>query len=288
MIFGNAFYAMGPSVPYLDPASKPDCVRTGSDCYRSPHRLAHHRPGPQAPHCASRICAMALLTPDPNHIRPTSAQARDMCQQITFEIRPLVDLRLVSVLERLRDTHVNGGALFASFDVGPNKDFDWFASREQLSIFGILRLLLDRAEIREAMPSLEIEPARPDDPAFLVRKLGDLGPVDPGLAGWGVGIDSELPNTDYDGEFRLKNPFIFDGELASKLYQGGAYTHGEGDGRTEKQNALTFCGALFGLGSLRCRTTRLTPLGRHGSGVLVWIVPRFCLIGEHACFPFSL
>ena len=71
------------------------------------------------------------------------------------------------------------------------------------------------------MSSLEIEPARPfDDPAFLVRRLGDLGPVNPGLAGWGIGVDSELPNTDYDGEFRLKNSFLIDGELASKLYQG--------------------------------------------------------------------
>lgn len=170
-----------------------------------------------------------------------------MCQQISLEIRPTVDPRLVSVLNRLRETHANGGALFASFEVGLNKDFDWFASRDQLPVFGILRLLLDRAEVSSALPLLKIEPSKPDDPAFVVHRLGDLGPVDPGIAGYGIGVDFEVPNQDYDGEFRWTSPFLFDGELANKLYSGGAYTHGEGDGRAEKENALSFCEALFGL-----------------------------------------
>jgi hypothetical protein len=190
---------------------------------------------------------MGLLTPDPNYTRPTSAQARAMCQQISLGIRPTVDPRLVSVLNRLRETHVNGGALFASFDVGLNKDFDWFASRDQLPVFGILRLLLDRAEVSSALPSLKIEPSKPDDPAFAVHRLGDLGHVDPGLAGYGIGVDFEVPNLNYDGEFCWTSPFLFDGDLANKLYSGGAYTHGEGDGRAEKENALSFCEALFDL-----------------------------------------
>jgi hypothetical protein len=52
---------------------------------------------------------------------PTFAQAQAMCQQVSLETRTLVDPRLDTVLNQIRETHVNGGALFASFNVGPSK-----------------------------------------------------------------------------------------------------------------------------------------------------------------------
>jgi hypothetical protein len=45
----------------------------------------------------------------------------------------------------------------------------------------------------------------------------------------------------------VTSSFLFDGELAEKLYFGGAYTSAKGDGRAEKENSLAFCEALFGL-----------------------------------------
>lgn len=203
---------------------------------------------------------MELLNPDSNQERPTSVQARAMCQQVALEIRPLVDPRLDSVLNRLRETHANGGVLFASFNVGPSNAFDWFASRGRLLEFGILRQLLDRVEVSSALPALGIQPSRPEDPAFVVRRLGEIiksespGGVmnseSPGfefLRDHRFGDDYEFGECEYDGNFRVTSSFLFDGELAEKLYFGGAYTSAKGDGRAEKENSLAFCEALFGL-----------------------------------------
>jgi hypothetical protein len=202
---------------------------------------------------------MELLSPDPNQKRPTSVQARAMCQQVPLEIRSLSDARLDAVLNRIRETHLNGGVLFASFNVGPGEDFDWFASRGRLLEFGILRQLLDRVEVRSALPALEVPPSSLDDPAFAVRRLEDLmTPVQlaeimslqiPGdeLRRHGVDDEYEVGDPEDDGNFRVTSSFLFDGELAQSLYAGGAYTNAAGDGRSGKENSLAFCEALFGL-----------------------------------------
>ncbi len=170
-----------------------------------------------------------------------------MCVQVSLELRLLLDSRLISVLTRLRDTHANGGALYASFHVGTSEAFDWFASREQLVAIGILRQLLARAEVKSALPKLGIEALRCDDPSLIVHALREYGSVDGGLAAYGIGKDSEVANTRYEGEFRSTSSFLFDGELAQRLYAGGCYTRVEGDGRAEKEHSLAFCEALFGL-----------------------------------------
>ena len=215
-------------------------------------------------HMSVRLClqsgSMELLTADFTQKRPTSAQARAMCQQVSLEIRPLFDPRLDSVINRIRDTHANGGVLFASFDVGANKTFDWFASRGRLLELGILRLLLDRAEINRAIPALEIQPSKSEDPAFAVRTMGEIiksespgggmsseSPEFAVLRDLEIGDDYELGDCAYDGNFRATSSFLFDGELAQALYSGGAYTSAVGNGRAEKENSLLFCEALFGL-----------------------------------------
>jgi hypothetical protein len=181
---------------------------------------------------------------------PTFAQAQAMCQQISLELRSLADPRLESVLNQLRETHVNGGALFASFHVGPSEVFDCFVSGSRLTLFGVLRQLLYRVEVRNALPALEIEPSKLDHPAFVVPRLRDLGNVDSSLAELGIRDDLEVGRPEYyDDNFEVTSSFLFDGELAQKLYHGGAYPSAgaKGDGRTEKENSLAFCEALFGL-----------------------------------------
>jgi len=170
-----------------------------------------------------------------------------MCQQIPLKFRPLSDVRLTSVLQRIRETHANGGALFASFDVGSNEIFDWFASREQLPVFGVLRQILARPGVFLALPDLQIAPLKADAPELMTRRLLELGPVDARVADYGITSDSEVANTGYAGEFQPVSSFLFDGELARRLYYGGAYTRPEGDGKTEKELSLAFCDALFGL-----------------------------------------
>jgi hypothetical protein len=43
------------------------------------------------------------------------------------------------------------------------------------------------------------------------------------------------------------DPFLFDGSLSRILYNGGAYSHKEGDGHAEKAFALNVCETMFGL-----------------------------------------
>jgi len=181
---------------------------------------------------------------------PSFAQAQEMCRQVSLQRRTLVDSRLDTVLNQIRETHVNGGALFASFDVGSSKAFDWFGSESRLTFFGVLRQLLDRAEVSTALPALEIEPSKFNDPSFAVPKLRDLVPMDSALASLGLRDDLEVGRPEYyDDNFEVKNSFLFDGELAQKLYYGGAYPSAgdKGDGKIEKENALGFCEDLFGL-----------------------------------------
>jgi hypothetical protein len=127
------------------------------------------------------------------------------------------------VLDRIRETHSNGGAFFASVQLGSNADFDWFASRNRLLEFGILRQLLERDEIRVALPGMGITPSPSQGSATESCSLGD------------------------DSGFQLASSFLFDGQLAAILYAGGAYTRGNGDGRIEKESSLAFCDAVFGL-----------------------------------------
>ena len=170
-----------------------------------------------------------------------------MCEQVSLELRPLNDARLTSVLTRLRETYANGGALFASFYVGPSETFDWFAAREQLAVFGILRQLFDRSEVKRVFPELKIEALRSDDPSLVVHALKEYGPVPDELAIYGIGEDFEVGNREYEGEFQNTSSFLFDGELARRLHAGGCYTRAQGDGRAEKEHSLAFCEALFGL-----------------------------------------
>jgi hypothetical protein len=170
-----------------------------------------------------RMWYMELLDPDWNQEKPTFVQARTMCQQVPLDIRPLSDPRVDTVLNRIRESHANGGALFASFNVGASKPLDWFASRNRLLEFGILRQLLGRIEVRGGLPALEIQTFLPDDSAIESCSLGD------------------------DGDFQMTSSFLFDGQLAQVLYGGGAYTRSIGDGRTEKESSLAFCDAVFDL-----------------------------------------
>ena len=182
-----------------------------------------------------------------------------MCRQVPLKIRPLIDPRRDSVLNTLRETHAAGGALFASFKVGPSAAFDWFASKNRLLEFGILRQLLDRAEVTQALPALQIQPSEPDDPAFAVQSLKDVMTPEqladlldgefPGNVLEHLGVDGqyEVGDTECDGNFRVTSSFLFDGDFAQELYAGGAYTTPHGDGRAEKESSLAFCDALFNL-----------------------------------------
>jgi hypothetical protein len=153
---------------------------------------------------------------------PTPEEAHAMCRLIPLIQVPVSETDLVSVIEELRRSHANGGALFAAFEVGPDSCFDWFASRNRLLEFDILQLLLARSEVRDALPALKI-------PDFHI----DF---------------SRASSVESANGFEEISPFWFDGYLSEILYRGGAYGSGaHGDGRAEKEAALRFCDAAFGM-----------------------------------------
>ena len=169
---------------------------------------------------------MELLEPDWKQIRPTAIEVRAMCEQIQLTLASLPEYPFENFLQRLRKSHDQGGAYLAAFDVGPNSVFDWFASRNRLTDEGLLDQLLCHSSIRKAFSELLIPPSKK--------------------------IESGLT---------LSNQFLFDGELAQALYQGGAYHKPQGDGREEKTFSLEVCDAMFGLrfGEVSHYVTRAYP-----------------------------
>lgn len=167
---------------------------------------------------------MSLLTPDWNQPKPTPEQAHAMCRLVPLAQIPVNEANLVSTIQEICRSHANGGALLAAFEVGPNDDFDWFASRNRLLEFDILPLLLARTEVRDALPAL---------------KIADF----PVAENFSTACSIESANG-----FEGSSPFNFDGELSHVLFYGGAYTsRADRDGRAEKEAALRFCDIAFGM-----------------------------------------
>lgn len=155
---------------------------------------------------------MKLLEPDWNQPKPSSEEAAAMCRRIALDRVTLPAHRFDEFVRSINLSHHNGGVQIAALDIGADSVFDWFASRNRLWEFDILDGLLVRSTIREAVPELRIPETLPE----------------------GAG-------------FGMETPFTLDGGLASSLYIGGAYHKAKGDGRKEKELALSVCDAMFDL-----------------------------------------
>lgn len=127
-----------------------------------------------------------------------------------------------TVLQHLRKSHSNGGALFGEFEVGDSEVFDWFASRNRLAEFSILRTLLVRDEVQRRIPELRTSATE----TILAPDVCAIQAISA------------------DG-FTLESSFLLDGRIAQALYAGGAYGQSEIDAKTAKQLALSFCEELF-------------------------------------------
>jgi hypothetical protein len=165
---------------------------------------------------------MTVLEPLWEQPKPSFNDAQDMCKRVdlTFVEKPLV--ATAKALEFLRESHSNGGALFAAFHFGDSAHFDWFASRNRLAEFDILPSLLRREEVRLRLSELQI----PVETAF--------------------NASSRTCSTATADGFKMESSFLFDGHLAQSLYAGGAYGAKSGPGAKEaKQLALAVCDELF-------------------------------------------
>lgn len=164
---------------------------------------------------------MELLEPNWNQPRPELNEVLNMCSRIELKEIETRSVAVAEVLQSLRESHCNGGAVLATVAVGTDEVLDWFASRNRWLEWEILPRILRRDEIKVALAELKID------------ALQDS-----------TGEARNCTISASDG-FRMENPFLFDGQLAAILHSGGAYTHPHGDGRAAKQMALNFCDALF-------------------------------------------
>jgi hypothetical protein len=165
---------------------------------------------------------MELLEPDWKQERPTAADVQDMSDRIELIPVSLQVQVLDDFIAQVRQSHGNGGAYLAAFDVGPDRVFDWFASRNRLWDERLLDLLLVHPAIRRALPMLIVPfPRR----------------IKSGLA--------------------MYDQFLLDGTLSRILYTGGAHWEATGDGRAEKAFAVSVCEAMFGQrsGEVSCYLT---------------------------------
>ena len=153
------------------------------------------------------------LEPDWNQPRPPLDEVRLMCNRISVHPAELASEALDRFLERVRKSHVNGGAHLAAFRLGPDVVFDWFASRNRLTDERLIDSLIVHPAIREALPEMEI------------------------------------PESKADTGLTMGDPFLLDGRLARVLYSGGAYAYANvnRDGREAKTLAIEVCDAIFGL-----------------------------------------
>jgi hypothetical protein len=139
-------------------------------------------------------------------------------------------------VETLRQLHVNGGACFGSFRFPATGPFLAVAGRGELAGSGFFDHLWQTETVHRVLPELAAEPG------FRTRR-----------------------------PFAWGNPFTLDGELASALFHGGAYSQYKGTAAKAKAEAAAPAAELLGR-----RFERSQVFTNHGewcgycSGIVDW------------------
>jgi hypothetical protein len=114
-------------------------------------------------------------------------------------------------LQALRGVNVNGGALYARFQVEGNEDFNWFATRNRWDEIAFFSRFFLHPVVTSTLPD--------------VTK--------------GASFDESVA-------FEWGSSLTLDGELARSLVIGGAYKRFEGAAREAKALGIRAADALFG------------------------------------------
>jgi hypothetical protein len=152
-----------------------------------------------------------ILEPDWTQPRPLRSEVQLISRHIGLSNVNLPEEPFGEFLRCLRESHNNGGAYLAAFEVSQDHIFDWFASRNRLAEEGLMDALIIHPTIR--------------------RTLRDLA----------------IPESIVQTGFALSDPFQLDSSFARCLYSGGAYSTPRDDGRNAKRMAMDVCDAMFGL-----------------------------------------
>lgn len=135
-------------------------------------------------------------------------------KQVGYEPFPVEHADATAVLDELRRTHVNGGALLAGFRVvGDDPAMRWFAGRNRFAEYGLFQHFLGSAAVRQTLPQLRIPEPLDGDLGFAESWTGTL---------------------------------TLDGEVGATLVHGGAYERFKGSPVAAKQLGAAFTDVLVG------------------------------------------
>lgn len=143
---------------------------------------------------------------------PSEEDVQQMWSKLQVTPVPFQHPALDELLEQFRAIYVNGGAVFARFQLSEDPVLQWFGSRDRLPEISFFDRFLTTPAAASALPSLSI----PNPLAAPLTLREDTSPL------------------------------TFDGELAKVLVQGGAYMSFEGTAIEAKALGARFCEALIG------------------------------------------
>jgi hypothetical protein len=159
-------------------------------------------------------------------LRPEWSDIRRSHRELSFRTLDIDHPAAAAVLDELRRTHDNGGALLKRFTLDSDDDvLHWFASRNRFGEYDFFQIFLGSQAVRDALPQLQV-------PEQLGR---DLGFGESRQLGRDLGFAQSWSGT-----------LTLDGELAAMLVAGGAYERFKGTPTEAKRLCAAFVDAIVG------------------------------------------
>jgi hypothetical protein len=154
---------------------------------------------------------MDFLEPDREQAAPSHADLQRFLTSMSVEPAMISAPAIDELLATLRETHSNGGALFARWRLPADRVLHWYVSRNRLHEIPFFKALVSTAAVCATMPELE-------SPSAAINEL----------------------------KVELVNSFALEGDIARVVHEGGAYTTENVDPGEAKRIAAAFCDSLIG------------------------------------------
>ena len=136
-----------------------------------------------------------MLESDPTKSVPSTAELTQFWKEVDFPLSPRPYPLTQRYVAALRERYANGAVLFASFQCPTHSVFDWYLSRNDPRGLLLFHRFWHASTPKTVLAELKVPKEYENDPSF-----------------------------------QEGSSFTFAGELASRLYQGGAYHRSSGTG----------------------------------------------------------
>ncbi|WP_224997038.1 hypothetical protein [Cesiribacter sp. SM1] len=99
---------------------------------------------------------MSIIQPDWNQERPDPHQINEMWNRMQIaKIDEWSDATL-TLMQKIKETHINGGLQIHKYQITADKSFDWFVSRNRLDEIDFVQNLIRRPELQNYRNKLKI------------------------------------------------------------------------------------------------------------------------------------